>query len=152
MKLKFSIKSLLLLVTVVAAGTSLQVRLQNVISAAEHDVEHVGSSFHQQTIGEAKEHLSSMHDPPSTYHAFEETIAYSQARGNPTILNYCLFRREINYNCKITLDCVRRGVEEYKDRDLSPIEERHAGHPTRVKLESNVRILANPFGFIIENR
>ena len=83
MQLKFTIRSLLLLVAVVAAGTSLQVRLQNVLSAVEHDFAHVGSSFHQQTIEEAKAELRSMHDTPSTYHAFEEKLARNQVKGTP---------------------------------------------------------------------
>ena len=152
MQLKFTIRSLLLLVAVVAAGTSLQVRLQNVLSAVEHDFAHVGSSFHQQTIEEAKAELRSMHDTPSTYHAFEEKLARNQVKGTPSILDYCLFRREIEYNSIITLDCLRRGEEEYKNRELSPVQERHAGHATKISLETNVRISANPFGFTIQRQ
>ncbi|MDB4766845.1 hypothetical protein OAG71_04075, partial [bacterium] len=141
MKLKFSIRSLLVLVAIVAIGTALQVRLNSVISTVEHSVEHIGSSFHQNRIEEAKTGYLPMQDPPSTYHAFEESLALNRARCTPSILDLCFFRREITYNSSVILDCLRRDVEKYKNRKLSPDEERYAGHRTKIYLETNVKFL-----------
>ena len=140
---------MLLFVTVVALGASLQVKVQNVIFASKQDVESITSSFNRRIVGELKDSLPALHDS-STFHAFEERLYCKQTSCNPSFLDYCLFRREIVYNYKLTLFYLARDAGEDENRQLAPVAGRSDGHASITTRHGDVRIRATPFGSSVE--
>ena len=140
---------MLLFVTVVALGVSLQVKLQNVIFASKQDVESITSSFNRRIVGELKGSLPSLHDS-STFHAFDERLYCKQTSCNPSFLDYCLFRREIVYNYKLTLYYFARNAIEDESRQLTPVTGWGDGFASQTTRHGDVRIRVTPFGSSME--
>ena len=147
MRLKFNIKHLLLSMLVVSIGLFLHLGLDNAVSTMEHEITNTESSLHDV----AKQKMTSEYSAMMVT-AYNMTVDNVTLKADPTIADYCLFRRTIQCHYNLNVDYLRREIAHSRIPQDRRVDGHYVDVPSQHRAQHTVYVTATPFGYTIMNQ